>query len=265
MTIFEELKKDPAFDRKIALTIGNFEGYHIGHRAIVRTLKNEAKKQNLLTCIITFKNHPLKLLRGFEPERLWSKCDKIMTFYREGIDILIYLDFTKDFAYQEPEEFLDLIKNTIDPSVICLGETFRFGRENKGDINIIRKYGKKFGWDFLEIKDLEMLGAKVSSTRIRSKIKIGDFKTVNTMLGRKYSIYLESDKNRNNIMKLFIDNMAIPDDGAFTGEMIDLKEKDYYATRVRLRNGLAEIIDENIKSIIRRGSLYSFNFDSEIK
>lgn len=261
MTIVESLKKMPKSKRGIALTIGNFEGYHIGHREIVGTLIDEAKKQNLLTCIITFKNHPLELLKGYEPERLWSRCDKIITFYREGIDLLTYLNFSREFAYQEPEEFLELIRKSINPSLLCLGETFRFGRENRGDIDTIRNYGKKYHWTFHAVKDLEMFGVKVSSTYIRNRIKEGDFKVANSMLGRKYSIYLEPYENKIDRMKLFIDNMAVPKNGTYKGEMIDLNSKDYYDTIVRFEDRVAKIIDGKP---IRSDSLYSFNFDSNV-
>jgi len=144
--IVEKLKKIAILHNSgLALTIGNFEGYHIGHRSIIKTLKIEANKRNLSTCVITFKNHPLKLLKGVEPERLWAKCDKLITFYREGIDLLVYLNFSREFAYQEPGNFLNILKETLNPSLICLGETFKFGRKNKGNSSgkNFRKGGKK--------------------------------------------------------------------------------------------------------------------------
>ena len=259
MIIIEKLEKIPQYYGKIALTIGNFEGYHRGHKAIVRTLKAEADRRKLSTCIITFKNHPLKLLKGIEPQRLWSKCDKVITFYREGIDLLIYLDFSLEFAHQEPEDFLNLIKKSINPSLICLGETFRFGRENKGDINLVKSYSKINGWNFLPIKDLEIYGTKISSTIIRNKIREGDFNSVTAMLGRKYSIYLkpEHDWYKKNVMKLFVDNMAVPDNGIYKGELIDLKRKEYYDTIAKFKGDLIVVLSDNI---LKMDSLYSFNF-----
>jgi len=257
--IIEKLKKISNFHRRFALTVGNFEGYHTGHRSIINTLKNEASKRNLSTCVITFKNHPLNLLKGIEPERLWAKCDKIITFYKEGIDLLIYLNFSKEFASQEPEDFLGIIRKTINPSLICLGETFKFGRNNKGDIKLIEKYGKESGWEFIPVDDLEMYGTKVSSTLIRNMIKNGDFKMTNTMLGKKYSLYLKPDHNKKNIMKLFIENMAVPTTGRFTGEMIDLQKKDYYNTTIEFDSGKIKLVRNNR---IIGDSLYSFSFDN---
>ena len=98
MYINELIKKVDGFYGKIGLTIGNFEGHHRGHAEILGSLVNESRKRGLYSAVITFKEHPLKILRGVDPEKLWTPCEKIVSFKKAGIDLLFYIDFTKNIS-----------------------------------------------------------------------------------------------------------------------------------------------------------------------
>ncbi len=231
MDIVESFNIPSKYFGKLGLTIGNFEGYHLGHRKIIKKLVDESRKRGLYTSVLTFKNHPLEVIRGLHPKRLWARCDKIKTFQSIGIDLFIYIDFDREFASLTPEDFLFALKKEINPKIICLGESFRFGRNNSGDLDVIYDFGRKNDITLVPVRDYSVDGEKVSSTRIRTMIKDGKIKWANKFLGRNYRIYIE---HINGIYGLFIKDMAIPEKGSFHGELFDPVLKEYYDTLIEI-------------------------------
>jgi len=218
MYIVESIKKVDKYFGIVGITIGNFEGFHRGHQKILRTLKDGCKKRGLKSAVLTFKTHPLKIIRGFEPERLWSHNDKIKTFIGEGIDFLICIDFTLSFADTTAEDFIEGLAHKVNPKFICLGEEFRFGRGNAGSVGLVEKYSNIFEYDFIEVQDELFGGDAISSTRIRQAIKSGDIKSASKMLGRNYSFYLKFVGME--YFEPFLSNQALPHRGEFTGMLL---------------------------------------------
>jgi riboflavin kinase/FMN adenylyltransferase len=208
---------DPFFGRT-GLTIGNFEGFHIGHRKIINTLAARSRSSGLYVGAITFKEHPLKVIRGFEPERLTLPHEKLVNLRSAGIDLLFYLEFSSAFAETGPEKFVQLLHGLLAPRLLCLGKGFRFGRDNLGDIDFLKKRASKYGYEVVVVEDVLYDGATVSSTRIRAAVKRGDFDLANALLGRPYHLYVILPPGEL-LLQPLCENCAFPASGTYDGEL----------------------------------------------
>jgi len=255
--IVETLKRIDPFYGKIALTIGNFEGYHLGHVEVIRILKEEAKRNKLFPAVISFKQHPMKVIKGREPGRLWTPGDKLIQFIKEEIALFIYLDFSKEFASTSPLIFLKILQATLNPKILCLGESFRFGKDNLGEIKLVKECEKKYGYNLIPVKEVIYHGLPISSTRLRKAIKHGDFEQTNQMLGRPYSVYLIKDFRKDGVLKPFIENMALPCEGYYKGKLKEIDKKPDADVKFLIKNGF--FYHDNLGFMLK-DTLYKFCF-----
>lgn len=168
-----------------AITIGNFDGVHLGHQAMLRTLKNMAQANNLKTLVMLFEPQPLEFFKGTEaPPRITSLREKIELLQEHGIDYVVTARFDNAFRSLSARAFADILKNQLNGKGLVLGDDFRFGHDRTGDSNFLRGYG--FPIESLETISID--GERVSSTRVRSLLQQGDFKGAARLLGRPYSI-----------------------------------------------------------------------------
>jgi len=256
MHLIDRIRRINRYYGKLGLSIGNFEGFHRGHLKIIGSLINECRRMGLFSAVITFKEHPLTVLNGYEPEKLYAAADKIECFKKSGIDLLFYIDFSPAFAATSPADFLKELRTQLNPKLLCLGTSFRFGRDNSGDLSFIAEMSENIGYTLLPVEEVMYGEAVISSTRIRSEIKRGKFRQVAEMLGRRYTVYLKGKKS----LHTFISNIAIPKGGAFSGEMEDLK------TGERHREVLQVAEDAFIPSMQRKyceDRIYQFSFDAD--
>lgn len=222
MHIIENLEAAERYRGRVGLAIGNFEGLHRGHLAIISTLVAECGRRGLVSAVMTFRRHPLGVVGASEPERLVAPLDKIGRMAGEGVGLLLYLDFTASFAALEPCEFLWLMNRYLAPRLYCLGETFRFGRANRGDLELMRDCRERMGYDLLAVEEVPCNGGPISSTRIREEVKAGRFERVRELLGTCYYTYLKPAGDGR--MQLFIHNWALPGPGSYRGELEGLEE-----------------------------------------
>jgi len=233
LNIVERIKRVDPFFGSLGLTIGNFDGFHLGHQKILRTLSDECRKRGLYSAVITFKEHPLKLIRGEAPRHLGPRMEKIRWFQKLGVDILLYIDFDTALSGMRPLDFLGLLKKELDPKLFCLGKSFRFGKDNIGDVGLIKRKGSALRYDFVCVDDVKIDGDAVSSTRIRKAVDEGDFALVNRLLGRSYSAWFFKDDSDGGRLRTFLPETVLPREGRYRGEMLDMK------TRERVRTTLA--------------------------
>ncbi len=217
MYIVETIKKLEYFYGKVALTIGNFEGFHRGHLRIVRSLVQKSKDRGLLPAVLTFKEHPLSILLNKRPEKLSAPSDKIAMFEEQGIELLLYVHFSRQFADLIPLSFLSFLKSTLLPRLYCLGRGFRFGKGNHGDTALLREYGPQLGYEFMEVDAVSWGGAPVSSTRIRNAVKKGNFELVSNLLGKRYYAYFVLTQTDPPLFSSFFPDWALPTEGRFSG------------------------------------------------
>ena len=191
MKVYHSTEQMPAF-RKAVVTIGTFDGVHIGHQQILSQLKQEAARIQGETVIITFHPHPRKVVAaGQTPVFLINTIEeKIDLLEKNGIDNLVIVPFTEDFARQTPEEYCEhFLIEKFHPHTVIIGYDHRFGQGRKGDYKLLEVYSEKLGFELKEIPAHVINESTVSSTRIREAILNGDIELAKSLLG--YDFFFE--------------------------------------------------------------------------
>lgn len=169
--------------KNVYLAIGNFDGVHLGHQALLKSLMRTAKDQP--TMVMTFEPQPKEFFsRNDPPARLTTLREKYRAVAALGIDYLYVLKFNKKLAEMSAETFIDEILMPLSPNLLFIGHDFRFGYKRLGNAEMLQRSG-------ISVKSLEtyeVYGQKVSSTRVREALQLGDFNTAKTLLGRPYSM-----------------------------------------------------------------------------
>ncbi|MBF0460498.1 MAG: bifunctional riboflavin kinase/FAD synthetase [Magnetococcales bacterium] len=177
--------------RGAAVTIGNFDGVHLGHQALLQTLRQwAADLGGLPTLVVTFEPHPLKLLQhGEAPERITGMRSKARWIEHSGMDGLLVLRFTHQLAGLSPEQFVrSILVEGLAVRAILVGDNFRFGAGGQGDCTTLQTFGQQCGFAVCCQSLLRDDQQTVSSTRIREGVKAGRFAEVATLLGRDFEI-----------------------------------------------------------------------------
>jgi riboflavin kinase/FMN adenylyltransferase len=187
MHIFTDIDTHlPSPEHPIALTIGNFDGIHLGHQAVLKSLAETGAKQLV---VISYSNHPSEVLSSRRPTPLICSFEhKKKLLAKMGIYALYSIPFTQEFAKQSPSEFLERIRKAIPFDFLVLGEDARLGKDREGTPEVIQALGKKMGFESRYVEDLIVDGERLSSTRIRQLIQQGNVKKISEYLGRPYSI-----------------------------------------------------------------------------
>ncbi len=188
----------PGLAPACALTIGNFDGVHRGHQAMLALLKNEARHRNVPACVLTFEPHPRDFFaaqaraagRAVEaPARIATLRDKLAELEHCGIEQAVVLRFDARFAGQTPQAFIDdvLVKG-LGARYVLVGDDFRFGAKRAGDYALIDAAGDASGFDVARMQSYEVHGQRVSSSAVRASLAAGDMARTAALLGRPYAI-----------------------------------------------------------------------------
>lgn len=178
-----------------ALTIGNFDGVHRGHQAMLALLKNEAQHRHIPSCVMTFEPHPrdyfAKVAQKSElaPARIATLRDKLTELDRCGIDHCVVLPFNAKFASQSPQNFIqDVLVSSLGAKYVLVGDDFRFGSKRAGDYAMLDAAGEQLGFEVARMNSYEVHGLRVSSSAVREALNQGRMEDVAKLLGRPYSI-----------------------------------------------------------------------------
>ena len=185
------LRNIPAVaDTPVALTIGNFDGAHLGHQAMLRRLKNAATEQGLPACVMTFEPHPREFFAPDQaPTRLTSLREKLELLQGHGVDRVYLCRFNFDFARVTAEDFIQrILKRGLDVHWLLVGDDFRFGARRAGDSAMLRAAGRELGFEVAEMPSVDVGGLRVSSTMVRALLAEGRIESAARLLGRPYSI-----------------------------------------------------------------------------
>lgn len=190
MEVYRDLKTLKGKFAHPAITLGNFDGVHLGHKEIFTRIRKRAAEIGGEALIFTFDPHPVKVLRpDTSPSLITPLDEKLRLFEREGIDGVILADFTKEFAAQHPAKFVEnLLFRALAAELVVVGHDFTFGKGKEGTIGSLKDLGAKLGFQVEVVKALKVDGEVVSSTRIRELIQGGDVRCAKRLLGRCYSI-----------------------------------------------------------------------------
>ena len=189
MAVFFDIDHLPGFNNAV-VTIGTFDGVHLGHRVILQEVVDHAKEVGGESVVITFEPHPRKLLHPDQPLGIITPLhQKMLLIHDTGIQHIVVAPFTQVFAHQSAATYLeDFMVGNFKPRSIVLGYDHRFGHDRLGDIGMLQKYAPKYGYELKEIPAQLIEDAAVSSTKIRNAILGGRVDEAANMLGRNYSL-----------------------------------------------------------------------------
>ncbi len=191
MKIFRKIEEATGIKNPV-VTIGTFDGVHLGHRAVFDKMKKRAAETGGETVVITFYPHPRLVLGKSNPDELKfinTQERKIELLEKAGIDNLVIIEFTKEFAKNSSETFIkDYIVKYLHPKIVIIGHDHHFGRNRHGSFELLVKTGKKLGFEVERVEPLIIDGVTVSSSLIRKLLKEGKIKEANKYLGYEYSI-----------------------------------------------------------------------------
>jgi len=171
-----------------AVTIGKFDGLHLGHRQLL-DLTVKHKEQGLAAVVFTFLLHPSYFFSDKDFELIYTEEEKRIKLKRLGMDVMISYPFSQETRNMEPEDFIRyVIRDKLDAKVLIVGEDFRFGKNRRGDIAMLRQLQEECGYKLIACQKKEWGKQIISSSIIRSLIKEGKMEEANAMLGGAYSI-----------------------------------------------------------------------------
>lgn len=186
MKIITDISAKVNINRPV-ITIGTFDGIHIGHRAILAQTVGRAGERGVDSAVVTFNPHP-RIVLGQSVSLLNTRDEKREIIESTGISHLIEIPFTVEFSDLEADEFIKLIVDALNPSTIIIGYDHGFGRNRSGDILLMEQAGNVFGFDVVNIEAIEAEDHKISSSVIRNLLQQGDVKTAGRLLGHYYEI-----------------------------------------------------------------------------
>ena len=187
MKIYETIQP---LNEDTAITLGTFDGLHIGHVKIIKQLVKDAKDRNLKSVVYTFKNHPLSLNESIETPSTIFKLDYKTKILEElGVDILIFLNFNDEQKNIEPNYFIEeILVKKLRMKHLVVGYDYHFGKKAKGDTELLIKSSRKYHYSYDIVDPIKKDYVRVSSTLIRKLLANGKIKDANYYLGRPYSL-----------------------------------------------------------------------------
>lgn len=187
---FDEINLQPLRYKAAAwLTIGSFDGVHLGHQAIVRQLAAGAHAENAPAVVLTFHPHPAKVLRNRQgPFYLTTPDERAALLGEMGVDVVITHPFDRDVAGLTARDFISRLYSHLGMKRLCIGHDFALGRGREGNFAVLQRLGSEFGYRVDSMAPVEVDGQVVSSSRIRNALAEGDVALAGKLLGRPYQV-----------------------------------------------------------------------------
>ncbi len=213
-------------------TIGNFDGVHLGHQAVLGQLAEQAAAMCLPTTVITFEPQPQEYFsQGEIPPRLTRFREKLKALQRFSVDRVLCLAFNRALAEMEAEAFIrNVLVDGLGLRYLVVGDDFRFGKGRRGDFAMLQQAGKEYGFEVVHMHTFSLDGERVSSTRIREALLEGNLARAAQMLGRPYRMcgrVAHGDKLGRTIgfptANIFLHRKKAPVDGVFAVEMFGIQ------------------------------------------
>lgn len=253
----ENLKKD---FRNLVLTLGSFDGMHLGHQRVIGKVVKRAREIKGTSMVFTFHPHPRRVIKAEDyPPLLTTTREKLKLIGRLGVDICLVINFNETFSRMSPREFVvKVLYQHLNVKEIFVGSNYLFGKGKTGDVDFLIRMGNKYGFRVNKVRAVRRKGEAISSTRIRQLIQKGELGRARELLGRPYSILgkvKEGDKKAGLIgyptANLGPREEVIPPEGAYVAWV--RLDKDIHPGVVG--------ITERDKEMIVEAHLFNFNGD----
>ncbi|MBA2495145.1 MAG: bifunctional riboflavin kinase/FAD synthetase [Acidobacteria bacterium] len=252
--------------RPTVLTLGVFDGLHLGHQRIMQTVVKRAEAVNAVPTVITFDPHPRAVLHpASAPPLLQTLDQRLAAFEVLGIEQMIVIRFNREFANQKAETFLrEIVHERLQAKEVYLGKGFAFGKNRGGNIELLRKMSAELGFFADEVEEVTLRGQRISSSKIRQLLADGKVNLARRMLGRPYGVegqIVRGDQRGRTIgfptANLHPHNRVIPKFGVYaTANLIDGKWRRSI-TNVGVRPTFTANREPSIES-------YIFDFDGDL-
>ncbi len=230
MLVVNDLQHCPWADERAVITIGAYDGVHLGHRAVIDQVRRRAAEVGAKSVVVTFDRHPASVVRPESAPRLLTSTDQKMELLAAtGLDAVVVVPFDTEQAAESPESFVDrVLVHCLKTRVIVVGEDFHFGRHRDGNVDLLRKVGVEADFDVEPVQLVQRLDGidePISSTAIRRALAGGDIKRANSMLGRAFEVSGEvfAGDQRGRLLGFPTANVAVPSgmclpaDGVYAG------------------------------------------------
>ena len=190
MRLIRGLSHTKKFLNGCVLTIGNFDGVHLGHQAVISGLAQEGKRLGLPVVIMLFEPQPLEYFQGDNgPARITRLREKVLQLKQLPVDEVYVLRFSRVLADWEPEYFIqEVLCNSLNVKYLVVGDDFHFGKARRGTFSLLQSWGHKMGFDVRDTQPYLLQGKRVSSTLIRDALAKGDLDSAALFLGRSFSV-----------------------------------------------------------------------------
>ena len=203
MQVFRFQKK-PVDIPKTVVTIGNFDGIHLGHRELISAAVNEAHLRGCASALVTFNPHPQEIIHSqHSVSHICTSVHQLQLLEEQGLDEVHVIQFTWELSQMHPEDFaLQFLIRRFDLVKLVIGYDFRFGKHRAGDFKLLENLSQQFNFSLEEIAPVQQMGQTVSSSLIRQLISEFRFDEIPQYLGREYSIYGKVEKGEQRGKKL---------------------------------------------------------------
>jgi riboflavin kinase/FMN adenylyltransferase len=218
--------------RGCVLTIGNFDGVHLGHQAVLGQLAEAAAKFGVPTLVVMFEPQPQEFFLGPQtPPRLMRLREKLQALRRYSVDRVLVLPFNESLAQMPAQDFIEhLLVQGLDARYVAVGDDFRFGHQRQGDFALLQAAGERHGFQVVNMHSFNIDDERVSSTRIRQALAEGDMATATKFLGRSYRMtgrVARGDQRGRTIgfptANLYLHRKVTPVQGVFAVEMFGVE------------------------------------------
>ena len=198
MQVFHKLEQIPGDFGPTVVSVGNYDGLHVAHQHVLRQVVTRAKELQARSVVLTFDPHPERILRpGEAPPLITPLPYKLRLLEELGLDAAIILPFTRDLSLTPPFEFAqEILSAALDAIEVHEGFNFRFGHRAEGNVDRLREYGKRLGFEVRAYEPMKMHGYTVSSSQVRALIAAGDLTAGRHLLGRPFRIYSTPGRGR---------------------------------------------------------------------
>jgi len=267
MRLIRGLEQLQPMKQGCVLTIGNFDGVHLGHRAVIQNLAQQGQAFGLPVVVMVFEPQPLEyFLRDNAPSRLTRLKEKVTHFQKLPIDDLLIVRFNQALADSDPKFFIDeILVNRLNVKFLVVGDDFHFGKARRGNFAMLKERGKIYGFHVQDTSSFEINEHRVSSTLIRDALDAGDLASAEKFLGRPYSVcgaVVHGDKRGRSIgfptANIELQRENAPIQGVFAVTMTGID--DSVCTGVA-NVGTRPTFDGGSKAILE---VHLFNFDQDI-
>jgi riboflavin kinase / FMN adenylyltransferase len=251
MQVFRHLEEVPDNFGPTIVSIGNFDGIHRAHQAVLRELVSRARESNARALAVTFDPHPTRILRPDKDLKLLTPLPvKLKLFEQTGVDGVLVLPFTRDLSVMSPHEFVQqILIETLKVREVHEGFNFHFGHKASGNVDRLREFGKELGFEIFVYPEMKLRREMVSSTEIRRLLREGNVSKARHLLGRPFSIHSTPGRGRGYGHK-------------YTVPTINLTRYDELVPRDGVYITRSKIGDECFDSVTNVGNRPTFGADS---